>query len=88
MSCPICHKPQSEAYKPFCSKRCADLDLGKWLKGDYSVSVMEEDDDRERAVTVGPHDMDAHRAARGGDLFGARLHPATLAPGEHHRNAG
>ena len=41
-------------------------------------AVMEEHDDRERAVAVGPYDMDAHRAARRRDLFGARVHPATL----------
>jgi endogenous inhibitor of DNA gyrase (YacG/DUF329 family) len=43
-SCPICSKPTQTAFAPFCSKRCADLDLGKWLKGDYSVPVVEMDD--------------------------------------------
>lgn len=33
--CPICKKPASGDYTPFCSKRCADLDLGKWLDGNY-----------------------------------------------------
>lgn len=35
--CPICGKPRNAALKPFCSKRCADLDLGQWLKGGYVV---------------------------------------------------
>jgi endogenous inhibitor of DNA gyrase (YacG/DUF329 family) len=35
--CAMCGKPQDEKFKPFCSKRCADLDLGKWLKGSYSL---------------------------------------------------
>jgi len=35
--CPICGKLQAEAVRPFCSKRCADLDLGRWLKGSYVV---------------------------------------------------
>jgi endogenous inhibitor of DNA gyrase (YacG/DUF329 family) len=35
--CAICGKPQDEAYRPFCSKRCADIDLGRWLKGNYSI---------------------------------------------------
>ena len=35
MACPTCKKPSSARYKPFCSKRCADLDLGRWLDGDY-----------------------------------------------------
>ncbi len=44
MKCPLCHKRAEKPYAPFCSKRCADLDLGKWLKGDYAVPVVEEDD--------------------------------------------
>jgi endogenous inhibitor of DNA gyrase (YacG/DUF329 family) len=35
--CPICGKPAAEASKPFCSKRCADIDLGRWLKGGYAI---------------------------------------------------
>lgn len=42
--CPICGKPTIERYRPFCSKRCADVDLQRWLTGSYSVPVMEEDD--------------------------------------------
>lgn len=43
-ACPICNKPADEKLKPFCSKRCADVDLGKWLKGVYAVPVVEMDD--------------------------------------------
>jgi endogenous inhibitor of DNA gyrase (YacG/DUF329 family) len=35
--CPICGKPAAEGFKPFCSKRCADIDLGRWLKGGYAI---------------------------------------------------
>ncbi len=35
--CPICGRPTSPDYRPFCTKRCADLDLGRWLKGAYAV---------------------------------------------------
>ena len=35
--CPICGKPGVEAYRPFCSKRCADVDLAHWLRGDYRI---------------------------------------------------
>ena len=35
--CPICKKPSQKAYRPFCSKRCADADLGKWFSGAYAV---------------------------------------------------
>ncbi|MBL8552617.1 MAG: DNA gyrase inhibitor YacG [Hyphomonadaceae bacterium] len=44
-SCPICEKkPADPAYRPFCSKRCADVDLGRWLKGRYVVPGRDEDD--------------------------------------------
>ncbi|AKO95833.1 MULTISPECIES: DNA gyrase inhibitor YacG [Marinovum] len=44
MSCPICAKPSDPKYRPFCSKRCADLDLAKWLSGAYAVPLEEEDE--------------------------------------------
>lgn len=37
MSCPVCGKAAAEKYRPFCSKRCADIDLGRWLKGSYAI---------------------------------------------------
>lgn len=37
MSCPICAKDSVPAYRPFCSRRCADLDLGRWLTGGYAI---------------------------------------------------
>jgi len=39
--CPICAKPAEAAYRPFCSKRCADVDLGKWLDGGYAIPTHE-----------------------------------------------
>jgi endogenous inhibitor of DNA gyrase (YacG/DUF329 family) len=41
--CPICGKPADPDYKPFCSKRCADVDLQRWLSGRYAIPVVEED---------------------------------------------
>ncbi|MCE2522817.1 MAG: DNA gyrase inhibitor YacG [Rhodobacteraceae bacterium] len=38
MNCPICGNQPSERYLPFCSKRCANVDLGRWLSGRYSIS--------------------------------------------------
>jgi endogenous inhibitor of DNA gyrase (YacG/DUF329 family) len=35
--CPVCGKSRSERYDPFCSKRCADVDLHRWLKGSYVI---------------------------------------------------
>lgn len=46
--CPICGKPAEEKWKPFCSKRCADVDLNRWLTGRYAVPASEEDDEAER----------------------------------------
>jgi uncharacterized protein len=42
--CPICKKLSHEKYHPFCSNRCARIDLGKWLNGSYAVPVQEGDD--------------------------------------------
>ena len=35
--CAVCGKLQDSGYRPFCSKRCADIDLGRWLNENYSV---------------------------------------------------
>jgi hypothetical protein len=40
--CPICRQPVAEAHKPFCSKRCADIDLHRWLVGVYRVPTNEK----------------------------------------------
>ena len=49
--CPICRKPGVLHYKPFCSRRCADVDLGRWLVGAYAVPAVpdqtEDDDEME-----------------------------------------
>ncbi|AZY94423.1 MULTISPECIES: DNA gyrase inhibitor YacG [Paracoccus] len=37
MACPICKKDSQPQYRPFCSKRCADVDLAKWLRGAYVI---------------------------------------------------
>lgn len=43
--CPICGKPSVERYRPFCSKRCADIDLNRWLSGAYAIAGREEEDE-------------------------------------------
>jgi hypothetical protein len=42
--CAICGKPQVERFRPFCSRRCADVDLHRWLSGAYAVPSTEEED--------------------------------------------
>ena len=43
-SCPICRRPSSERYRPFCSRRCADVDLSRWLRGTYAIPDTNEDE--------------------------------------------
>lgn len=45
MTCPICRKPADPRYRPFCSRRCADVDLGRWLTGAYALPGPEAEDD-------------------------------------------
>ena len=45
MTCPICQKPVDPAYRPFCSRRCADVDLGRWLTGRYVIPAAEEEEE-------------------------------------------
>jgi endogenous inhibitor of DNA gyrase (YacG/DUF329 family) len=50
--CPICQKPATDAVsRPFCSKRCADIDLQRWFTGRYAIPVVApevgEDDEAE-----------------------------------------
>jgi uncharacterized protein len=40
--CPICGKPAAYVTRPFCSKRCADIDLYRWLGGAYAIPVDNE----------------------------------------------
>jgi endogenous inhibitor of DNA gyrase (YacG/DUF329 family) len=47
-ACPICGKPAAEPHRPFCSRRCADIDLGRWLKGVYAVPTDEPAEDADR----------------------------------------
>ena len=48
--CPICGKPSSDKTKPFCSSRCANLDLGRWLDGKYRIPSDEASSDGTFAV--------------------------------------
>ncbi len=43
--CPICGAQSTLEYQPFCSKKCADVDLGRWLKESYVVHTEETPDD-------------------------------------------
>jgi len=45
--CPICGKPAVPEARPFCSQRCAEIDLGRWLKGNYRIATQERPEDDE-----------------------------------------
>ena len=43
--CPICGAPRAADYRPFCSRRCADVDLLRWLNGSYAIASMADDEE-------------------------------------------
>jgi hypothetical protein len=46
--CPICGRATDQQYRPFCSRRCTDVDLSRWLRGAYAIPDEAEDEDGER----------------------------------------
>jgi endogenous inhibitor of DNA gyrase (YacG/DUF329 family) len=42
--CPICRKPATAASRPFCSERCRDVDLNRWLSSSYVIPAAKDDD--------------------------------------------
>ncbi len=49
--CPLCGKPREQRWRPFCSKRCADVDLNRWLKGSYAIPGSPDTDEDEETPT-------------------------------------
>jgi endogenous inhibitor of DNA gyrase (YacG/DUF329 family) len=45
VACPICGKPATLGHRPFCSVRCRNVDLGRWLKGNYRIETDETSED-------------------------------------------
>ena len=54
MTCPICRKATAPDYRPFCSKRCADVDLGRWLTEGYAIPADEAPPDDETETRLPP----------------------------------
>ncbi len=48
-ACPLCGKPPAAAYRPFCSRRCADVDLHRWLAGRYAIAATTDEDEEDSA---------------------------------------
>ncbi|MGR3376795.1 DNA gyrase inhibitor YacG [Thalassococcus profundi] len=57
MTCPLCAKETDPAFRPFCSKRCADIDLAKWLSGSYAIP-SEDPEDIEEALNAALNEAD------------------------------
>jgi endogenous inhibitor of DNA gyrase (YacG/DUF329 family) len=54
--CPVCGKPALVRYKPFCSRRCADVDLGRWLSGTYSVPATPDETEDDEDIPEEPRE--------------------------------
>lgn len=52
--CPICGKPSSQQHHPFCSARCADIDLNRWLSGAYVIPAEAVEDEAEEELLPNP----------------------------------
>ena len=54
--CPICGKPAERKFRPFCSARCADVDLHRWLGGHYGIPANPDDEEDGEAPPANPMD--------------------------------
>ena len=52
--CPLCKKPSAAPYRPFCSKRCADIDLHRWLAGAYAIPATPAEDEDDGSAAPKP----------------------------------
>ena len=55
-ACPLCEQPAKAPHTPFCSRRCAQLDLGKWLTGDYTIPAHEAIEDSDVEMLLAAHE--------------------------------
>jgi len=62
--CPICGAPSEAAVRPFCSRRCADVDLSRWLRGAYAIPAQSADDEEDEAEAAGGQAYPAHGAGQ------------------------
>jgi endogenous inhibitor of DNA gyrase (YacG/DUF329 family) len=60
MSCPICERNTEVEFRPFCSKRCADVDLGRWVNGSYAVPSQDPEDIDAAIGAVEQQDVKPH----------------------------
>ncbi len=60
MPCPMCDKETDAKFRPFCSLRCADLDLGKWLTGSYAIPAADTDEEDGVSSDLIPSESNLH----------------------------
>ena len=65
--CPICSRPTEPDYRPFCSRRCADVDLSRWLGGAYAIpdAGESEDGDEGSDAEAAPPPAGSDKGSRG-----------------------
>lgn len=56
--CPICGKPSSQQFHPFCSARCSDIDLNRWLSGAYVIPAKDEAEESDVVIAGGADEED------------------------------
>jgi endogenous inhibitor of DNA gyrase (YacG/DUF329 family) len=54
--CPICGRPAEADHRPFCSRRCADVDLQRWFRGAYAVPAAEAETEDDSVPEVDPYE--------------------------------
>ena len=64
-ACPLCQRPAEILHRPFCSRRCAQLDLGKWLTGSYAIPSYEAMEDSDVETLLAAHE--SQQAAQADD---------------------
>ncbi|MBM3487730.1 MAG: DNA gyrase inhibitor YacG [Alphaproteobacteria bacterium] len=76
-TCPICGRATDMRWRPFCSRRCADVDLNRWLSGVYAVPVTEDSDEDGDATARRTDTADGDEAPAGARVidFPARPRP-------------
>ena len=62
-ACPLCEQPPKVPHTPFCSRRCAQLDLGKWLTGDYAIPAHEAMEDNDVEMLLAAHESQLAKQA-------------------------
>jgi endogenous inhibitor of DNA gyrase (YacG/DUF329 family) len=56
--CAICGNPIDARYRPFCSRRCADVDLNRWLSGRYVIPGADKPEDEEDRPSAPKSDIE------------------------------